>query len=94
MSRLRGDIDYRGVRFGYSAGKTTICSLLPRFYEITAGTIAIDIRDMTLRSLRSNIGIVQQDVFLFAARCDGGGDPRRGKTRPPRRRDRQPRRRS
>ncbi|WP_421592265.1 ABC transporter ATP-binding protein [Shinella sp. M27] len=51
------------------AGKTTICSLLPRFYEITAGTIAIDgidIRDMTLRSLRSNIGIVQQDVFLFA----------------------------
>ncbi|RFZ87592.1 ABC transporter ATP-binding protein [Shinella sp. WSJ-2] len=51
------------------AGKTTICSLLPRFYEITSGTIAIDgidIRDMTLRSLRSNIGIVQQDVFLFA----------------------------
>jgi ATP-binding cassette, subfamily B, bacterial len=51
------------------AGKTTICSLLPRFYEITAGMIAIDgidIRDMTLRSLRSNIGIVQQDVFLFA----------------------------
>ena len=51
------------------AGKTTICSLLPRFYEITAGTIAIDgidIRDMTLKSLRSNIGIVQQDVFLFA----------------------------
>nr|WP_298094490.1 ABC transporter ATP-binding protein [uncultured Shinella sp.] len=51
------------------AGKTTICSLLPRFYEITAGAIAIDgvdIRDMTLRSLRSNIGIVQQDVFLFA----------------------------
>ena len=51
------------------AGKTTICSLLPRFYEITSGAIAIDgidIRDMTLRSLRSNIGIVQQDVFLFA----------------------------
>jgi ATP-binding cassette subfamily B protein len=51
------------------AGKTTICSLLPRFYEIAAGAITIDgidIRDMTLKSLRSNIGIVQQDVFLFA----------------------------
>ncbi len=51
------------------AGKTTICSLLPRFYEVTGGAISIDgidIRDMTLRSLRSNIGIVQQDVFLFA----------------------------
>src|SRR5690606_34871726 len=51
------------------AGKTTICSLLPRFYEITSGAIAVDnvdIRNMTLRSLRSNIGIVQQDVFLFA----------------------------
>ncbi|WP_042776385.1 ABC transporter ATP-binding protein [Sinorhizobium fredii] len=51
------------------AGKTTLCSLLPRFYEISAGAIridGIDIRDMTLASLRSNIGIVQQDVFLFA----------------------------
>src|SRR5690606_6712868 len=51
------------------AGKTTICSLLPRFYEIAAGAITIDgidIRDMTLKTLRSNIGIVQQDVFLFA----------------------------
>lgn len=51
------------------AGKTTICSLLPRFYDVTEGTITIDgidIRDMTLKSLRSNIGIVQQDVFLFA----------------------------
>ncbi len=95
VNRLRGDIDYRNVRFGYSldkpvfdglnlsirtgetiafvgpsgAGKTTICSLLPRFYEVTGGSISIDgvdIRDMTLRSLRSNIGIVQQDVFLFA----------------------------
>ncbi|WP_421580551.1 ABC transporter ATP-binding protein [Shinella sp. M31] len=95
VRRLKGDIEYRDVGFGYTAdkavfhglnvsikagetiafvgpsgaGKTTICSLLPRFYEITAGTIAIDgidIRDMTLRSLRSNIGIVQQDVFLFA----------------------------
>jgi ATP-binding cassette, subfamily B, bacterial len=51
------------------AGKTTICSLLPRFYEADSGAIkidGIDIRDMTLQSLRSRIGIVQQDVFLFA----------------------------
>ena len=50
------------------AGKTTICSLLPRFYEVQSGAITvdgIDIRDMTLASLRSQIGIVQQDVFLF-----------------------------
>ncbi|HEX8323605.1 MAG TPA: ABC transporter ATP-binding protein, partial [Tepidisphaeraceae bacterium] len=51
------------------AGKTTLCSLLPRFYEISAGRITIDgtdIRDMTMASLRAQIGIVQQDVFLFA----------------------------
>src|SRR3546814_14415407 len=51
------------------AGKTTLCSLLPRFYEAVSGAISIggiDIRDMTLKSLRSNIGIVQQAVFLFA----------------------------
>jgi ATP-binding cassette subfamily B protein len=51
------------------AGKTTICSLLPRFYEVTGGSISIDgidIRDMTLAALRGQIGIVQQDVFLFA----------------------------
>ncbi len=50
-------------------GKTTICSLLPRFYEVEAGRITIDgidIRAMTLASLRRQIGIVQQDVFLFA----------------------------
>jgi ATP-binding cassette subfamily B protein len=50
-------------------GKTTLCHLLPRFYEIKEGSITIDgldIRDMTLESLRGNIGIVQQDVFLFA----------------------------
>jgi ATP-binding cassette subfamily B protein len=50
------------------AGKTTLCSLLPRFYEIQFGSITIDgidIRDMTLTSLRRHIGIVQQDVFLF-----------------------------
>ena len=51
------------------AGKTTICSLLPRFYEVSSGAITIDgidVRDMTLDSLRRQIGIVQQDVFLFA----------------------------
>ncbi|SFE95250.1 ABC transporter ATP-binding protein [Methylobacterium sp. 13MFTsu3.1M2] len=50
-------------------GKTTLCALLPRFYEVEAGRITvdgIDIRDITLASLRRQIGIVQQDVFLFA----------------------------
>lgn len=50
------------------AGKTTLCSLLPRFYDLTQGAITIDgmdIRHMTQASLRSQIGIVQQDVFLF-----------------------------
>jgi ATP-binding cassette subfamily B protein len=50
------------------AGKTTICSLIPRFYEVTNGAITIDgidIRNMTQASLRAQIGIVQQDVFLF-----------------------------
>lgn len=50
------------------AGKTTLCSLLPRFYDVDEGSITIDgidIRQMTLESLRSHIGIVQQDVFLF-----------------------------
>lgn len=49
-------------------GKTTLCHLIPRFYEIDEGAISIDgtdIRDMTRQSLRANIGIVQQDVFLF-----------------------------
>lgn len=50
------------------AGKTTICSLIPRFYDVNGGSIKIDgmdIREMTLESLRKQIGIVQQDVFLF-----------------------------
>lgn len=50
------------------AGKTTICSLIPRFYDVNEGSIkidGIDIREMTKESLRRNIGIVQQDVFLF-----------------------------
>lgn len=50
-------------------GKSTLCQLIPRFYEPVSGSITIDgkdIRDVTLSSLRANIGIVQQDVFLFA----------------------------
>ena len=50
------------------AGKTTLCNLIPRFYDLQKGSIKIDgtdIRDFTQRSLRQNIGIVQQDVFLF-----------------------------
>ena len=51
------------------AGKTTLCSLIPRFYDVTEGAIRIDgtdIRDVTLKSLRSHIGMVQQDVYLFS----------------------------
>ena len=50
-------------------GKTTLCQLIPRFYDVTSGSICIDgldIRDATQQSLHENIGIVQQDVFLFA----------------------------
>lgn len=50
-------------------GKSTLCSLIPRFYEVSEGQIFIDgkdIRDYTMRSLRNNIGIVQQDIYLFA----------------------------
>ncbi|MEC4176173.1 ABC transporter ATP-binding protein [Adlercreutzia sp. R7] len=90
----RGHVEYRDVRFGYSAddpvlqglsldipagatvalvgpsggGKTTTCSLLPRFYDVDAGAVLIDgvdVRDVTLESLREAIGIVQQDVYLF-----------------------------
>ena len=50
-------------------GKTTLCQLIPRFYDVSAGTISIDgldIRDVTQKSIHENIGIVQQEVFLFA----------------------------
>ncbi len=50
------------------AGKSTLCSLIPRFYDVTQGAVRIDgvdVRDFTLKSLRSQIGIVQQDVYLF-----------------------------
>lgn len=52
------------------SGKTTLCHLIPRFYEVRSGEIRLDgkdIRDIDIRSLRKNIGIVQQDVFLFAS---------------------------
>ncbi|CAK4832821.1 unnamed protein product [Aphanomyces euteiches] len=95
VAKLRGEIRYSGVTFGYEneakvltnidlkihagetvafvgpsgAGKTTLCSLLPRFYEIDSGKITIDDHDISqikLASLRGQIGIVQQDVFLFS----------------------------
>jgi len=50
-------------------GKTTLCSLLPRFYDVTSGSVLIDgqdVRSVTLKSLRDSIGIVQQDVYMFA----------------------------
>jgi ATP-binding cassette subfamily B protein len=52
------------------SGKSTIVNLLPRFYDVTEGSISIDgtdIRDVTLQSLRRNVGMVQQDVYLFSA---------------------------
>ncbi|KZL89435.1 ABC transporter ATP-binding protein [Clostridium magnum] len=51
------------------SGKTTFCSIIPRFYEVDKGSVkidGIDIRDIKIKSLRSNIGIVQQDVYMFA----------------------------
>lgn len=50
-------------------GKTTVCGLIPRFYDVCDGSITVDgvdVRDVTLKSLRSNIGVVQQDVYLFS----------------------------
>ncbi len=61
--------EYIAIVGSSGAGKTTICSLIPRFYEVSDGSIKIDgvdIKDIKLKSLRSNIGIVQQDVYLFA----------------------------
>ena len=61
--------EYLALVGSSGAGKTTLCSLIPRFYEVTSGTIKIDdvsIQDVTLNSLRQNIGIVQQDVYLFS----------------------------
>lgn len=60
---------YLAIVGSSGGGKTTLCSLIPRFYEVTKGDIKIDgkdVRDVTLRSLRDNIGLVQQDVYLFS----------------------------
>ncbi|MBQ4067818.1 MAG: ABC transporter ATP-binding protein [Lachnospiraceae bacterium] len=64
-----GEGDYVALVGSSGAGKTTLCSLIPRFYDVTSGIIRIDgmdIKDIKLKSLRRNIGIVQQDVYLFA----------------------------
>ncbi|MGB8454171.1 MAG: ABC transporter ATP-binding protein [Anaerocolumna sp.] len=61
--------DYLALVGSSGVGKTTLCSLIPRFYEASSGKIlldGVDIRNIKLRSLRKNIGIVQQDVYLFA----------------------------
>lgn len=61
--------DYIALVGSSGVGKTTLCSLIPRFYEVSAGEILLDgvnIREVTLRSLRRNVGVVQQDVYLFA----------------------------
>lgn len=96
VARLRGEIEFRNVSYGYDdsreilkginlkvdegktfalvgpsgGGKTTICHLIPHFYNVENGQILIDgkeIHDITLASLRRNIGIVQQDIYLFNA---------------------------
>ena len=72
LSNLTLDIkegEYVALVGSSGAGKTTMCSLIPRFYDVTSGEIDIvgmDIRKITQKSLRRNIGIVQQDVYLFA----------------------------
>ena len=85
LANVKGHVCYEDISFHYSddettvlshvsigpsgGGKTTICSLLPRFYDVTDGRITIDghdVRTLTLKSLRSRIGVVQQDVYLFS----------------------------
>lgn len=60
--------DYVALVGSSGAGKSTLCNLIPRFYDVSEGVVRIDgmdVRDLTLKSLRSQIGIVQQDVYLF-----------------------------
>ena len=60
--------EYVALGGASGAGKSTLCSLIPRFYDVTAGSVKIDghdIRDYTMKSLRDHIGIVAQDVYLF-----------------------------
>jgi ATP-binding cassette, subfamily B, multidrug efflux pump len=69
------------------SGKSTIAHLIPRFYDVSAGRITIDgqdIRDVTLESLRTCVGVMQQDTFLFSASIEGNiayGDPEAGEER-------------
>nr|WP_280518520.1 ABC transporter ATP-binding protein [Lederbergia wuyishanensis] len=61
--------DYIALVGPSGIGKTTLCSLIPRFYDVNAGEVLIDginVKDISLHSLRRNVGIVQQDVYLFA----------------------------
>jgi len=61
--------DYIALVGSSGVGKTTLCSLIPRFYEVSEGKVlldGIDIKDINLSSLRMNVGVVQQDVYLFA----------------------------
>ncbi len=60
------------------SGKSTVAHLIPRLYEVSSGSITvdgIDIRDITLASLRKNVGIVRQDIFLFSATIRDKIDP-------------------
>lgn len=60
--------EYAALVGSSGAGKTTLCSLIPRFYDVTEGSVKLDgtdVRDIKLKSLRGNIGIVQQDVYLL-----------------------------
>ncbi|GMA16713.1 ABC transporter ATP-binding protein [Deinococcus metallilatus] len=96
LKGVRGDVEFRQVRFQYPSspvpvlrninltiaagefvalvgasgvGKSTLCALIPRFYEVTSGQLLVDgvpVDEVTLTSLRRNIGVVQQDVYLFS----------------------------
>ena len=73
LTDVKGDIRVEDVTFRYEGpsggGKSTLCQLIPRFYDVTGGRVLVDgkdVRTLTQHSLRANIGIVQQDVFLFA----------------------------